>query len=48
MVELTEMMAERMKCLCDLSKVESQSYKEMGQEASTDKLSHLVKPLFNH
>ena len=38
-------MAEALECLCDLPKVESQSYKATGHTASTTELSPLVRPL---
>ena len=40
-----KMTAEAIKCNCDLPKVESQSFKAMGHETSTEELSRLVKPL---
>ena len=46
MVEIVKITAESMKCLCDLSKAESQSYKATGYEASTVELSCLVRLLF--
>ena len=48
MVEIVKITAEAMKCLCDLSKAEGQSYKATGYEASTVKLSRLVRLLFKH
>ena len=34
-----------MECICDLPKVDIQSYKAMGYEALTEELSRLVRPL---
>ena len=42
---LLKMTAEAMKCLCDLPKVESQSYKATGHKALAAELSRLVRPL---
>ena len=37
-----------MECICDLPKVEIQSYKETSHEASTAEMFRLVRPLFKH
>ena len=40
-------MAWTTECLCDMPKVENQSYKAIGHQASTEDLC-LVRPLFKH
>ena len=45
---LTNELSKSMKYLCDLPKVEIQSFKATGQEASTAELSRLVRPLLKH